>query len=57
MIRRASEETPGMRKHKTSPDPESSIGRWRYELDPSLQAVCQEAFGDVLKEFGYEEEA
>jgi hypothetical protein len=46
-----------MRKHKTSPDPESSIGRWRYELDPSLQAICQEAFGDVLKEFGYEEEA
>jgi hypothetical protein len=55
MIQRASEETSGMRQHRTSPDPEKSIGRWRRDLDPSLQAVCQEAFGDVLQEFGYTE--
>ena len=30
-------------------------GCWQRELDPSLQAVCQEAFDDILKEFGYAE--
>lgn len=55
MIQRASEETPSMRQHRTSPDPEESIGRWRHDLDPSLQAVCQEAFGDILEELGYAE--
>lgn len=54
MIQRASEETPGMQTHRTSPNSEKSIGRWRRDLDPSLQAVCQEAFGDILEEFGYE---
>jgi len=55
MIERASEETLLMREHRTSPDPEKSIGRWWRDLDPSLQAVCQEAFGDVLQGFGYTE--
>jgi hypothetical protein len=55
MIRRASEETSRMKEHRTSPDPQQSIGRWRRDLDPSLQTVCQEAFGDILREFDYEE--
>ena len=55
MLRRASQEIPGMQEHRTSPDPQQSIGRWRRDLDPPLQAVCQEAFGDILEEFGYEE--
>ena len=53
MIERASKATLGMQEHRTSPDPERSIGRWRRDLDPSLQVVCQEAFGDILEEFGY----
>ena len=40
-------------RHRTSASATTSIGRWRYDLDPSLQAVCQEAFGDVLEGFGY----
>ncbi len=55
MIERASEEIPSMPQHRTSPDIKRSIGRWRRDLDASLQASCQEAFGDVLKEFGYTE--
>jgi hypothetical protein len=55
MIRRASEESSDMRQHLTSSAPEKSIGRWRRDLDSSLQAVCQEALGEVLKEFGYEQ--
>jgi hypothetical protein len=55
MIERASEESLLMREHRTSADPKRSIGRWRHDLDPSLQIICQEAFGDVLEGFGYTE--
>jgi hypothetical protein len=55
MIRRASEDMSEMRKHRTSPDPKSSIGRWRRDLDTSVQAACQKAFGDILEKFGYTE--
>ena len=41
------------RGHGTSADGEKSIGRWRTELDPSLQRVCEESFGEVLANFGY----
>jgi hypothetical protein len=53
MLQRASEKLSGQEQHRTSPDPQRSIGRWRHDLDPALQAVCQESFGDVLEEFGY----
>jgi hypothetical protein len=39
----------------TSQDPKASIGRWRVDLDRSLQETCQEAFGDSLRKFGYED--
>jgi 2-polyprenyl-3-methyl-5-hydroxy-6-metoxy-1,4-benzoquinol methylase len=45
-----------MKQHWTSSEPNKSIGRWRRDLSPSLQAVCQEAFSEVLKEFGYDYE-
>jgi hypothetical protein len=55
-LRAATEREPEIQqRHKTSPNEGASIGRWRRDLDPSLQAVCQEAFGDVLQEFGYAE--
>jgi len=41
------------RSHSTSVDALASIGRWRHELDASLQASCLDAFGDVLEAFGY----
>ena len=40
--------------HGTTPDPAASIGRWRRDLDPALQAACAEAFGESLAAFGYE---
>ncbi len=39
--------------HRTSTDPAASIGRWRRDLSPELQAACEEAFADLLPEFGY----
>jgi hypothetical protein len=42
-----------MRDHQTSGGPAESIGRWKRDLEPSLQKVCEEAFGAALAEFGY----
>jgi hypothetical protein len=41
------------RDHQTSGGPAQSIGRWKRDLDPSLQKVCEEVFGQALREFGY----
>jgi hypothetical protein len=40
--------------HCTSVDARASIGRWRRDLTPSLQAACQIELGDLLSEFGYD---
>lgn len=39
--------------HQTSKDVSHSIGRWREDLSPELQAECAEAFGGLLEQFGY----
>jgi hypothetical protein len=54
MISRAAELVPDIQKaHQTSDAPKTSVGRWIGDLAPSLQAVCDESFGDVLDAFGY----
>jgi hypothetical protein len=53
MLQGDSENTPVLNRHRTIADPRASIGRWQKDLDPSLQALCQELLGDVLQEFGY----
>ena len=40
--------------HRTTKDPAASIGRWQHDLDDSLKAVCEDAFGDVLEQLGYD---
>ena len=40
--------------HRTAPSPLASIGRWRNDLTPAMQELCQDALADVLREFGYE---
>lgn len=54
VIQRTSEETPELRGHRTTPDAETSVGRWRRDLDASLKVVCDEVFGDLQRELGYE---
>ena len=51
MVDRASEENEQSRRHRTSAG--SSLGRWRDSLAPGVQAVCAEAYADVLEQFGY----
>jgi hypothetical protein len=53
MVERASAENPEMKRHLTSSDVATSLGRWKSSLSPELQAVANTAFGDVLQQFGY----
>jgi hypothetical protein len=41
-------------EHMTSANEAASIGRWRSELPPALQAVCDDVFAAPLAAFGYE---
>jgi Sulfotransferase family len=42
------------RFHQTSGSAEASLGRWKRDLSPERQALCAEAFDDILEGFGYE---
>lgn len=53
MLAAAAVETPELRDHRTAPDAAASIGRWRRDLTPELQAVCRRELGDLLEAFGY----
>jgi hypothetical protein len=45
---------PEVDQHRTSTSLDASIGRWRRDLSPQLQAACAVAFADLLEAFGYE---
>jgi hypothetical protein len=47
------EKTAEFSTHRTSSSPASSIGRWRYDLSPHLQSLCDYAFREPLAGFGY----
>jgi hypothetical protein len=53
MLEHAAKRLPSMDKHRTTPDPVASIGRWKRDLSPELQRVCEEALGPALEAFGY----
>ena len=54
VLQGASARLPEAEQHRTSIDPAHSIGRWRSDLTPRLQEVCEGAFGEVMEEFGYQ---
>ena len=43
-----------MERHRTTPDPAASIGRWRRDLSEELQEACERTLRDELRLFGYE---
>ncbi len=53
MIGRASAHTADLLRHRTAPSVIESVGRWRRDLSPDLQAICQDVFGATLAAFGY----
>ncbi len=44
---------PGMSEHRTTPDPQASIGRYARDLDPALLEECERRLGDAIALFGY----
>jgi hypothetical protein len=54
VLSRASVDTDEARAHRTSPDPRSSVGRWRSEFDARTQALATEILGESLEALGYE---
>jgi hypothetical protein len=54
MLGQLEEDIPELREHATSDSAQSSIGRWRTDLDAELAEACERAFGPALELFGYE---
>jgi hypothetical protein len=52
MAKAGNETTSDVISHQTSPNIQSSIGRWKRDLEPRLQKICDEAFGGLLDELG-----
>jgi len=57
ILQMASEDTSALRYHRTTLDPMTSIGRWKRDLSPEMQTLCNESLGEILQEFGYSLEA
>lgn len=55
MLRRALVDTPELEAHRTAGSARASVGRWRHDLEPASQLLCEQVFGDLLREFGYQE--
>jgi hypothetical protein len=47
------EALPRMSEHRTTPDPEASIGRYARDLDPALLAECERRLGKSIAILGY----
>jgi hypothetical protein len=53
MLERTSAVGGPLAAHRTSGDSRGSIGRWRRDMDPSMQRACDESLSQVLMDFGY----
>jgi Sulfotransferase family len=53
LVRQAGGDSPELAAHRTAPSPESSIGRFRRDLDPSLRQRCEEVCGALMADLGY----
>jgi hypothetical protein len=53
MIAQASSRSEEMEMHRTTPTQDESIGRWRRDLPPELQAAATVALARPLAAFGY----
>ena len=53
MLESSGTQLPGMSKHRTTPDPQASIGRFRRDLDPALLEECERRLGGAMALFGY----
>jgi hypothetical protein len=42
-----------LQAHRTTPQPQASIGRWRQDLSDNLQRLCLEQLAAAMQAFGY----
>jgi hypothetical protein len=54
IVARSQESTSSSRRHRTTASADASVGRWRRDLDESMQTLCNAAFADLIPELGYE---
>ena len=53
MLGSAEQSLPAMGEHRTTPDAQSSIGRFARDLDPPLLEECERHLGNAIALFGY----
>jgi len=53
ILEKASLRNAEMSDHITSSTVDASLGRWKKDLSPALQRLCNEAFQPALEAFGY----
>ena len=53
MLAAAESSVTGMTEHRTTPDPQASIGRYARDLEPALLEECERRLGDAIELFGY----
>jgi len=53
ILEKASLRNAEMTDHITSSTVDASLGRWKKDLSPALQRLCNEAFQPALEAFGY----
>jgi len=53
ILQRSSGNTAELQQHKTSQDLNSSVGRWKRDLNPELQATLNREYAEILTGFGY----
>jgi hypothetical protein len=53
ILHKASLRNAEMSDHITSSTVDASLGRWKKDLSPALQRLCNEAFQPALEAFGY----
>jgi hypothetical protein len=56
VLGRASQETESMQHHRTAPDAEASIGRWRRDMSAEQAQLVTEVLAGALEAYGYEVE-
>lgn len=54
LVAEAAQKSQKVASHRTALNPAASIGRWKDDLDQSLQEACEHAFREALTAFGYE---
>jgi hypothetical protein len=57
MVKAGNETSHDMQRHRTSPDGQASIGRWKRDLRPRLRQTCDNSFRGLLDALGYDSQS